>query len=108
VKYHGLHNGAKSLIIIDAGRLHEPAKNPAGLVPLECPIGLELILEYPLTGDNIGAAEHGTKSQVSLDRRVAYSSSIAPANDDRRGRPKLTLGRGGEWQQCRAWVAKSR
>jgi hypothetical protein len=56
VNYCGLHNGAESLIIIDAGMLREPAKNQANLVPLECPIGLELVLEYPFAGDNIGAA----------------------------------------------------
>jgi hypothetical protein len=33
-------------------------KNLAGLIPLECPIGLELVLEDPLVGDNIGAAGH--------------------------------------------------
>jgi hypothetical protein len=59
---HSLHNGAESLIIIDAGTLHEPAKNPAGLVPLEYPIGLELVLEDPLIGDNIGVA--GARNQV--------------------------------------------
>jgi hypothetical protein len=37
-------------------------KNLAGLIPLECPIGLELVLEDPLVGDNIGAA--GAWNQV--------------------------------------------
>jgi hypothetical protein len=66
----------ESLIIIDAGTLCESVKNSVSLVPLKCPVALELVLEYPLIGDNIGAAGRGTKSQVSLDMRVAYSSSI--------------------------------
>jgi hypothetical protein len=44
----GLHNGDESLIIIDTGMLREPTKNPAGLVPLECPVGLELVLKIHL------------------------------------------------------------
>jgi hypothetical protein len=50
-----LHNRAKSLIIFDVGTLCEPVKNPSGLVPLECPVGLELVLQDPLAGDNIVA-----------------------------------------------------
>jgi hypothetical protein len=57
-----LHNGPESLIIIDTGTLREPAKNPADLVPLECPTGLELVLEYSLANDNISAA--GVRNQV--------------------------------------------
>jgi hypothetical protein len=53
---HMLHNGVESLIIIDAGTLHEPVKNSTGLVPLECPVGLELMIKNSLAGDNIGAA----------------------------------------------------
>jgi hypothetical protein len=61
---HMLHNGVESLIIIDAGTLHEPVKNSTGLVPLECPVGLELVFEDPLASDNIGVAGgHKTKSQ---------------------------------------------
>jgi hypothetical protein len=44
----GLHNGDESLIIIDTGMLREPTKNPPGLVPLECPIGLKLVLKIHL------------------------------------------------------------
>jgi hypothetical protein len=50
--------------------------NLAGLVPLKCLIGLELVLEEPLVSDNIGTTGRETKSQVSLDMRVTYSSSI--------------------------------
>jgi hypothetical protein len=52
---HGLHNGAESLIIINIGTLCEPMKNPAELLTLECPVSLEVVLEDPLAGDNIGA-----------------------------------------------------
>jgi hypothetical protein len=37
--------------------LREPTKNPSSLVPLECPIGLELVLEDSLASDSIGFAE---------------------------------------------------
>jgi hypothetical protein len=57
-----LDQRAECLIIVDVGTLHEPAKNPTGLVPLECPISIELVLEYPLAGDNIDAA--GVRNQV--------------------------------------------
>jgi hypothetical protein len=62
VNHCELHNGAKSLIIIDTGTLRDPTKNSSSLVPLECPIGLELVLEHPLAGDNIGAP--GVRNQV--------------------------------------------
>jgi hypothetical protein len=62
VNCHRLHNGAEALIIIDVGTLCEPAKNPSGLVPLRCSVGLELVLEDPLVSDNIGAA--GAQNQV--------------------------------------------
>jgi hypothetical protein len=37
-------------------------KNLVGLVPLKCPVGLELVFGYSLAGDNIGAA--GARNQV--------------------------------------------
>jgi hypothetical protein len=44
-----------TITIIDVGTLGEPAKNPSSLVPLECPIGLELMFEDLFVGDNISA-----------------------------------------------------
>jgi hypothetical protein len=32
-------------------------KNPMGLIHLECLIGLKLVFENPLAGDNIGTVE---------------------------------------------------
>jgi hypothetical protein len=49
--YRRLHNGVESLIIIDTETLCEPVKN----IPIKCPVSLELVLEDPLAGDNIGA-----------------------------------------------------
>jgi hypothetical protein len=49
--YRRLHNGAESLIIIDTETLCEPVKN----IPIKCLVSLELVLEDPLAGDNIGA-----------------------------------------------------
>jgi hypothetical protein len=62
VNCHGLHNRSESLIIIDAGTLHELTMNPMGLVPLECPIDLEFVLEDPIAGDNVGTM--GSWNQV--------------------------------------------
>jgi hypothetical protein len=80
VNYCGLHNGAESLIIIDAGMLREPVKNQASLVPLECPISLELVLEYPLTGDNIGATGEWNQvpSAVGHESGVLFLHSRPP------------------------------
>jgi hypothetical protein len=61
--HHGLHNGTESLIIINTETLCELAKNPTCLVPLECPISFEHVLEYPLASDNIGTA--GAQNQVT-------------------------------------------
>jgi hypothetical protein len=63
VNYRGLHNGTEGLIIINAGTLHEPTKNPSSLVPLECPIDPKPLLEDPLADVNIGVA--GVQNQVS-------------------------------------------
>jgi hypothetical protein len=56
VNHRGLHNRAKSFIIIDAGMLRDPVKNPTDLVPLECAVDVELVFEDPLVGDNIHIA----------------------------------------------------
>jgi hypothetical protein len=84
VNCHEIHNEAESLIIIDAGTLHEPSKNPAGLVPLECPVGLELVLEYPLIGDNIGivGAQNQVPSVIGHESSVLFLHSHPPMKID--------------------------
>jgi hypothetical protein len=76
----GLHNGAESLIIINVGTLCEPTKNPAGLLTLECPISLEVVLEDPLAGDNIGAtgAQNQVPSAVGHESGILFLHSCLP------------------------------
>lgn len=50
-----LDDGAESFVEVDAGTLGKAAKHPAGLVPVEGAVGLELVLEEPLAGDDVGA-----------------------------------------------------
>jgi hypothetical protein len=57
----GLHNGAECLIVIDAGTLSEPAKNPASLIPVQGAISMKLVLENPLPGDHICLGRPGNK-----------------------------------------------
>jgi hypothetical protein len=47
------------------------------LIPVQRAIGLKLVLEDPLVGDDIALGGQGTKSHVLLDCRASYSSSIA-------------------------------
>jgi hypothetical protein len=51
-----LHNGAESLIIVNAGTLSEATKNPTRFVALERAICLELVFEHPLACNHIGSA----------------------------------------------------
>jgi hypothetical protein len=60
------------LIIIDAGTLREPTKNPSGFVPLKCTTNLKLVFKDPLAGDNIGdvVARNQVPSVVGHERRT--------------------------------------
>jgi hypothetical protein len=44
------------------------------LVSVKRAVLLELVLEDPLVGDDIGSRGRGTKSHVLLDSRASYSS----------------------------------
>lgn len=50
----GLDDGAENLIKVNAKSLSETPKNPASFVSLKGAISMELVLEYPLVGDDIG------------------------------------------------------
>jgi hypothetical protein len=77
----------ESLIIIDAGTLCESVKNSVSLVPLKCPVALELVLEYPLIDDNIGAA--GAWNQVPSV--IGHESGVLFLHN----RPPIRIGEGG-------------
>jgi hypothetical protein len=48
-------NRAEGLIIVDTSLLGEATDDPARLVLSQSTVGVELVFEQPLVGDNIGA-----------------------------------------------------
>jgi hypothetical protein len=50
-----LGHRVEGLIVVNAGPLGEAAKNPASLVPFQGAVGVELVLEDPFVGDDVGA-----------------------------------------------------
>jgi hypothetical protein len=61
-------------MIVHPGVLSEPPEDPTSLVPVKRVIHLELVLEDPLVGDDIGPRRPRNKSHVLLDNRALYSS----------------------------------
>jgi hypothetical protein len=57
-----LDHRAEGLIIVDAGSLGEAAKNPVSLVPFQGVVGIKLVLENPLAGDDVGA--NGARDKI--------------------------------------------
>jgi hypothetical protein len=57
-----LDHRAEGLIVVDAGSLGEVTKNPASLVPFQGAIRIELVLENPLAGDDVGA--NGVRGKI--------------------------------------------
>jgi hypothetical protein len=49
-----LDDGSEGLIVVHLGALSEPPEDPTSLVPIKRTIHLELVLEDPLVGDDIG------------------------------------------------------
>jgi hypothetical protein len=57
---HGADRGrldhrAEGLIVVDTGSLGEAVKNPTSVVPFQGAVGIELVLQNPLAGDDVGA-----------------------------------------------------
>jgi hypothetical protein len=61
-----LDNQTEGLVVVKAVLLREASNNPMSLVVGKRAIGVELVLEYPLTRHNVGAGGRGTRRQVSL------------------------------------------
>jgi hypothetical protein len=64
---HGADRGwldyrVECLIVVDTGLLGEATKNPASLVPVQGAIEIELVLENPLAGNDVGA--NGTRDKI--------------------------------------------
>jgi hypothetical protein len=49
------YNWTEGLVVVDSGALSETLKDPMGLVAIKGPVSMELVLEDPLAGDNVGA-----------------------------------------------------
>jgi hypothetical protein len=64
---HGVDRGrldhwAEGLIVVDARSLGEAMKNAMSFVPFQGAIGIELVLENSLTGNDIGA--NGVRDKI--------------------------------------------
>jgi hypothetical protein len=57
-----LDHRAEGLIVVDAGSLGEAAKDTVSLVPLQGTVRVELVLQNPFVGDDVGANGRGTRS----------------------------------------------
>jgi hypothetical protein len=58
-----LDHRAECLITVDAGSLGEAEKDPTSLVPFQGSVRVELVLENPFAGDDIGA--NGVRDKIS-------------------------------------------
>jgi hypothetical protein len=59
--------------------LGETTENPTGLIPLQRAIRLELVLEYPLAGDDVGPRGSGHKiPSVILEEHTVFFHGCAP------------------------------
>jgi hypothetical protein len=74
-----LDDGAKGLVVVHSGTLGEASKDPTGLVVIEGAVRGQLVAKGPghLLVTTLVPGGRGTKSQVWLASRAAYSSSIA-------------------------------
>jgi hypothetical protein len=71
-----LDHRVECLIIVDVGSLGEAAKDLASLIPFQRAVGVELVLDNPFVGDDVGANGGGTRSQVLLAIKTTNSSSM--------------------------------
>jgi hypothetical protein len=93
-----LDDGAEGLVVVHPRALSEPPEGPTSLVPVKRVIRLELMLEDPLTNDNIGPRR--PKNQVPRVVRqqalVLLLHSVTPV-----GVRERATDRGGDRRQCR-------
>jgi hypothetical protein len=55
------YNRVEGLVVVDSGALSETPKDPMGLVEIKGPVSTELVCEYPLASDNVGALRSGNQ-----------------------------------------------
>jgi hypothetical protein len=61
--YGWLDHWAEGLIVVGTGSLGEAVKDPLSLVPFQRVIRVELMLENPFAGDNVGA--NGARDKIT-------------------------------------------
>jgi hypothetical protein len=73
-------NRTESLVEVDAVLLREPANNPSGLVTSKGAVGVVLVLEDPLAGDDISARRSRNKPPGAVvdERLVLFNHRSAP------------------------------
>jgi hypothetical protein len=73
-------NRSERIREVDAGALTKASDHPARLVALECTIGAQLVLEYLLASDDVGArrARNELPSLVSLQSVKIFLHSRTP------------------------------
>jgi len=79
--YHGrFDNRTECLVVVDAVLLREPANNPPDLVSSEGAVGVVLVLEDPLVGDDISARRSRNKLPGAIvdERLVLVNHCSAP------------------------------
>jgi hypothetical protein len=71
-----LDDGAEGLIVVHPGALSEAPEDPTSLVSIKRAIRLELVLEDPLVGDDIGPRR--PRDQVPCAVRLTAGPRIPP------------------------------
>jgi hypothetical protein len=88
--------------------LREPAKKPTSHVPLKCHVGVELMIEYPLVGDNIGVTgvHNQVPSVVGAARDAEVEAGVISAMRGTEGQARVVVAaRGmGEVVEAIGWV----
>jgi hypothetical protein len=87
-----LDDGAEGLIVVHLGALSEPSEDPTSLVPVKRAIRLELVLEDPLVGVDVGPWR--PRNQVPCAVRQQGSVTLM-------GVCKRATDRGRDRRQCR-------
>ena len=65
-----LDDGAERLVVVDAVSLGEAADNPMSPMTSQRDVGVELVLEDPLAGDDVGARRPGDEAPRVVDESL--------------------------------------
>jgi hypothetical protein len=92
-----LDDGAEGLIVVHPGALSEALEDPTSFISIKRAIRLELVLENPLTGDDIGLR----RSRNQVPRAVRQHGLILLHSVTLVGVRERATDRGRDWRQCR-------